>query len=198
MGKNFIGPAEYSRIANKFPVQIPTTLPRIPLSAAQLKKFSRTHLLILGASKFANKKPLTLVNLRDFFGVDPTKSEPCMYNQDWYVKEKFANATPRVAWYLLQKNLLTSSRGKIVRESTSKLPSAVVVALAFFVQLLAHREYLWKHDFVWCSDTDASGDRIYVGRYADKTRKSKNGFNVHRHLSIKNNLGSITSSLYAS
>lgn len=200
MGKNFIGPAEYLRIAKRFPILIPKIIPKIPFTEQQLTKLKATHLLILGVTQFKNKKPLTLVNLRTHFGVDPQKSEPCMYNQDWYIHEAFANKiSPRIAWYVLQKNILPASRGKLPVQPGSRgtHPAAVVAALAFFAQYLRYKELLWKNDFIWCSDVDSNGDRIYVGRYVDDKKKNKNGFNIHRHLTIGNNLGSITSQTYA-
>ena len=44
---------------------------------------------------------------------------------------------------------------------------------------------LWRHDFIWCDDSDHNGDRIYTGRYIDPNGINKNGFNIHRHLSIR-------------
>jgi len=48
---------------------------------------------------------------------------------------------------------------------------------------------LWKSDFIWCSDKDKNGDQIYVGRYRDPLGVNKNGFNIHRHLKIRNYYG---------
>lgn len=50
---------------------------------------------------------------------------------------------------------------------------------------------LWKHDFVWCSDMDHNGDRIYVGKYHDISGVNKNGFSIHRHLALRECYASI-------
>lgn len=46
-------------------------------------------------------------------------------------------------------------------------------------------EKLWYHDFVWCSDVDHNGDRIYVGKYNDIDGVNKDGFSIHRHLALR-------------
>jgi len=50
---------------------------------------------------------------------------------------------------------------------------------------------IWPNEYVWCQDKDLNGDQIYVGRYYDKNGVTKNGFSIHRHLSINSNYGSI-------
>ena len=51
--------------------------------------------------------------MREALGFNPEKSEPCFYNQDWYLKENFAaEKTLDFKWYLISKNLNKESRGK--------------------------------------------------------------------------------------
>lgn len=52
-------------------------------------------------------------------------------------------------------------------------------------------EKLWDNDYIWCSDTYNNGDQIYVGRYTDLSGLNADGFEIHRHLKIKNNYGVI-------
>ena len=74
----------------------------------------------------------------------------------------------------------------------SKLPSALLCAFVFFSNYYnTNGELLWKNDFTWCSDIDSNDDQIYVGRYIDVKGLNKNGFNIHRHLKIKNNCSCI-------
>jgi len=136
---------------------------------------------------------ITLNQLREHFGIDPAASEPCFYNQDWYVKEDFAATTATDGqWHVLPKVVREEWRAKRPDEIEAqlapqeKLPTAVDAAFTFFAHW--HKtggERLWEHDFVWCSDRDHNGDQIYVGRYSDPTGVNKNGFNIHRHLSLR-------------
>jgi hypothetical protein len=112
-----------------------------------------------------------------------------MYNQDWYLKEDFANMAPDGKWHLIRKEVLEEARAKqpadIERAFTGEqFPTAITCAFTFFAWWHLRGELLWKNDFVWCSDRDHNGDRIYVGRYEDPTGVNKNGFNVHRYLSL--------------
>jgi hypothetical protein len=199
MGKNFIGPDELARIASKFNITPIKTVPVVPYNAQMLKKVSKEYLLILGVTKMADGKPLTLNTLRNFFGVDSVISEPCFYNQDWYVKEKFANTTTlKHKWYLIRKSVTKESCGMHPDAIEKKLkkneqfPSAILSAFTFFAYyFLYDGMMLWKHNFIWCSDSDKNGDRIYTGCYQDRKNVNKNGFNIHRHLTIRSVYGAV-------
>lgn len=158
----------------------------IPFSDEALEQRASSHILVFTP----RIERLTIVGLRELFGTDPAKREPCMYNQDWYLNEAFANTPPDGKWHLVHKAVLEDARAKLPETIESSLsaeqfPSAVTCAFTFFAWYLAKDEMLWKHDFLWCSDRDHNGDRIYVGRYEDPSGVNKNGFNVHRHLSLR-------------
>ena len=162
--------------------------PGIPFSKDILASHASTHTLIFTP----RIQWLTLNGLRERLGVDPSQKEPCMYNQDWYVKEDFANLSLDGRWHFIRKHVLEEARAKAPDEIEAKLaqeesfPTAVTCAFTFFAYWFATGgEKLWKHDFVWCSDRDHNGDRIYVGRYEDPVGVNKNGFNIHRHLSLR-------------
>jgi len=193
---NFIGPEELREISSDLPVLIREPLPKPPIDPKDLKE---NQLLILGVSRAQDGEKLTINKMRETFGWDPQKSEPCFYNQDWYLREDFAqNKTLEDKWYLIKKEVAEETRGKepekILEDLKEKeqLPTAILTAFTFFIYyLLTKGDILWKHDFVWCSDKDSNGDRIYTGRYLDPKKINKNGFNVHRHLSIKPCYGAI-------
>lgn len=194
LGPNFIGPDELALIADKMGIKVPTEIPTIPYGLEELKKKQKDYFLILGISQMKNGEYLTLRALRDHFGINPDISEPCFYNQDWYLKESFMENYLETTWFLIQKNIIEKSRGKNPNSIKNQyvLPSAVLCAFTFFSNYLINKkDILWKNDFVWCSDIDLNKDRIYVGRYIDITGFSKNGFSIHRHLKIKNNYGCI-------
>lgn len=196
MKQNFIGPDEYRLFASLFPVVIPKHIPPIPFTQDELVTKSRSHILILGVAKFCDNQSLTINAMRNFFGINPAKKEPCLYNQDWYLNENFAkHTTLKNQWYLVGKKLLPDSRGKIlpVVSQTSKFPTAALVTVVFFAYwfLTRGKKKLWEHDYVWCVDTDDNGDQIYVGRYSDPKKINKNGFSIHRHLTINNQYGCI-------
>jgi len=192
MGKNFIGPEELLLVSEKLGILVPKKIPQIPYDKNFLQRVTKTHLLIFTPNKTTNNQPLTLNSLRTFFGIDPEVSEPCFYNQDWYVKEKFAELPLKSSWYLLRKDVFPESRAEQPDMLEEKLkeegvfPSAVLSTFTFFAYyFLSNGRLLWKHDFIWCKDKDANGDRIYVGRYIDPKKINKNGFNIHRHLTLR-------------
>lgn len=196
MGKNFIGPGELLKISQFLKIEIPKTIPDVPFSESFLKKIKQDYILILGIGKDKKGKVLTINRMRKIFGTDPKKSEPCFYSQDWYLKEKFVNKEfLSLKWYLISKKVEKETRGKnpeavisnLKKEQT--LPSAILCTFTFFAYYLLNREILWENDFIWCQNRDANRDRIYVGRYKDPRKINKNGFNVHRHLSIRKNYG---------
>jgi len=199
MGKNFIGPDELLKISDDFPIKIMKRIPTINFDVQRLEKIKNDYVLILGSAKFANGQDLTINKMRSKFGFNPAKKEPCFYNQDWYLKEKFASKTSlKFQWYLIRKKVVLETRGqdpKIVSQklNTNKIfPTAILTAYTFFAYyFLNNKQMLWKHDFVWCSDCDKNGDRIYTGRYQDPKKINKNGFNIHRHLSIRPCYGAV-------
>ncbi len=200
MGKNFIGPDELTCIAQELHITPVQKVPPIPYDAAMLKKVSKEYVLILGVTKMFDGTPLTLNAMRNFFGCDPVISEPCFYNQDWYVNEKFANATTlKTRWYLLRIHVQQKTRAirpdllEKKLKGKEKFPSAILTAYTFFAYyFLNNKALLWKHDFIWCSDKDTNNDRIYTGHYQDPKKINKNGFNIHRHLAIRSAFGAVT------
>lgn len=195
MGQNFIGPNQLSLISDQLNIVVDEKYPEIPYSAKDLEKYAIDYVLILGISKDKNNQKLNLINMRSFFGVDPKKNEPCFYNQDWYLSESFAKENLESKWYLIKINVNDNSRAIDPEKLQQKLkktqlfPSAILTAYTFFAYYFLNKKMIWKNDFIWCKDKDGNGDRIYTGRYADPKGLSKNGFNIHRHLSIKQNYG---------
>jgi hypothetical protein len=128
--------------------------------------------------------------------MNPEIQEPCFYNQDWYLKEDFIQSTLENRWYLLKKNVIEESRAvlpDVLLKQKMSFPSAILCTYTFFAYYYAAGELLWYHDFVWCSDTDHNGDRIYVGKYHDIDDVNKNGFSIHRHLALRNCYAAINS-----
>lgn len=158
----------------------------IPFSKEVLAQYEVTHLLIFTPCIDF----LTINWLREQFGTDPSR-EPCMYNQDWYIAEDFAAKTILDGkWHLIPKSVREDGRAQqpeAIEKSLQgeQFATAVTYTFTFFAWWLLKGEVLWKHDFLWCSDKDHNGDRIYVGRYEDPTGVNKNGFNIHRHLFLR-------------
>jgi hypothetical protein len=109
------------------------------------------------------------------------------YPQDWYDNEYFMNESFESGWYTVSKNILDSSKGELPPKNG--LYPASLLTYIFIVFYIKYNEILWPNDYIWCDTFDSSGDQIYVGRYYDSLGFSKNGFSIHRHLSIKNNYG---------
>ena len=203
---NFIGSSEMERISTEMNILQPSKLsesfPKNNFSFDLLRKFSKSHILILCIPFDSNYTPLTLLKLRNFFGIDPLIKEPCFYNQDWYLQEDFAvKTTCNLGWYLVKKSIQNDSRGLTIQEFNKKiqqpidhlLPSALLASYTFFAYFLLSQKALWEQEYIWCADKDSNKDRIYVGKYYDPNRINKNGFEIHRHLSIKSYHGIVSS-----
>ena len=199
LGNNFIGADQLKLIHEKIGVIDPMTLrsiPEIPYDEASLQLKASTHILILGVPFTLKNEPLSLAYLRDMHGINPDLQEPCFYNQDWYIKESFfLNCDLEAQWYLVRKEVKESTRGLSVKEIQAhgeiKLPSALLCSFVFFAYYFHTGAMLWKDDFVWSRDVDHNGDQIYIGRYCDPLGINKNGFSIHRHLSLRKCYGAI-------
>ena len=203
-GRHFIGPEELQAIACEAGVADPAAggeaVPAIPFDAQQLAMLSQDHLLLFGSPSTRTGTSLTINHMREFWGTDPAVRQPCFYNQDWYLRETFAGTCTLAArWYLIRRDVDAASRGRDPEELERRLapherfPSALLACYAFFTYWVhTGGDLLWKHSFVWCSDRDHHGDRIYVGRYVDPEGVNKNGFNIHRHLSLRECHGAAT------
>lgn len=187
MGEAFIGTDELKSCAPSLEFSIPAVIPKIPYSEYKLNEVKNHYYLVLGLSKFADGKDVTISNMKAIFGKDPDLNEPCFYNQDWYDKEVFIDIPMKEGWYLIRKNVFEDSRAVMPQElmKTISLPTAIQCTYSFFVLWLSKGENLWHHEFVWCSDLDHNGDRIYCGKYHDVEGVNKNGFSIHRYLTLR-------------
>lgn len=157
------------------------------------KAASEGYILIYGVEQIDGNR-ITLRFLRDKFGVNPDVSEPCLYNQDWYLKEDFMDVALHSKWYLIKKEVFEDSRAVMpgdLAQHGLNFPPAILCSYTFFAYWFSRNEKLWYHDFVWCCDTDHNGDRIYVGKYHDVDCVNKNGFSIHRHLALRPCYGAI-------
>lgn len=193
-GEYFIGFDEIAQIATHLGVALPAVVPEFPFTKAEMQSHANDCIILLGVEKMYDGRPLTLSSLRDRFGIDPDLSEPCFYNQDWYLKEDFMNCKLESKWYLVMKDVFEDSRAvsPSLLEKRYQFPPAVLCAYTFFTCWLHAGKILWQHDFVWCSDLDHNGDRIYVGKYLDIGKVNKNGFSIHRHLALRSAYGAIS------
>lgn len=172
-------------------------VPFIPYSVSVLESLCESHLLVLTVSQYVDGSPLNLLNMKQHFGTQSTSKErPCFYNQDWYHNEPFAtgNLLP-YNWSLIPQKINDDTRAKSPEDIIKKgfsFPSAILCAYTFFVNFLINNNVLWENDFLWCSDLDSNGDRIYVGRYRDPAGIAKDGFSIHRHLKLRNHYGAIS------
>jgi hypothetical protein len=197
--RSFIGPAELLEIAGTLGIADPPlqeAIPPIPFSAEEILAAAPGSILILGFPFDIDNEPLTLRTLKARFGMTPDLPLPCFYNQDWYDHEPFFSApSMEYKWYLVGNGLQEESRGQPGRNENgivAGLPSALLCAYTFFAWFLhTGGDILWKHDYIWCSDSDHNGDQVYVGRYFDPAGVNKPGFSIHRFLSISRIYGKI-------
>lgn len=186
MGENFVGVEELKKI-DGLELDIPDDLPEIPFGKDELKEKRDEYLLILALDRFADGRIVNIKNMIRIFGKNPDVSEPCFYNQDWYDKEDFIIKPIQTGWFLIRKTVYEDSRAvqpiELIERYT--FPTAVKCTYSFFIAWITLDIKLWYHDFVWCSDIDHNGDRIYVGKYNDVDGVNKNGFSIHRHLALR-------------
>lgn len=192
MGSDFIGIEELNR-AGFLKRLNESEIPIIPFEEKDIIIRKGSYLLVLGMNKLENGRPLTIRNLIDYFGKDPAKGEPCFYNQDWYDKESFMDSILDMGWFFIRKEIYEESRAIEPSDlmMTFSFPSAVRCCYVFFVSWLGLGLKLWETEFVWCSDLDHNGDRIYVGKYYDADEMNKNGFSIHRYLAIRSCYGCV-------
>lgn len=186
---NFIGIDELLLLFERFHPMGETqiSIPDVPWNKVLLEKMADNYILILGIPSWGGVD-MNIRNMRDCFGIDPELSEPCFYNQDWYIHECFIDRTLELKWYLVRKNVFDNSRAvdpDILVEHEVKFPSAILCCYTFFAYYFARGIKLWEYDFIWCCDKDHNGDRIYVGKYTDVDGVNKNGFSIHRHLALR-------------
>ena len=195
-GENFIGKEELKPFFKAMGFgEVDIKEEPIVYGDSDLQKAAEEGYILIYGVKSINERNISLRFLRDIFGVNPDKSEPCLYNQDWYLKEDFMDRTPNTQWYLIKKNVFEESRAVMPGDLTQRglnFPPAILCGYTFFAYFFARNESLWWHDFVWCSDIDHNGDRIYVGKYHDIDGVNKNGFSIHRHLALRPCYGAIT------
>ena len=186
LGSDFIGPDELKKIHKDFPLVVPDVVPPIQFSNDFLKSKKGTYILLLCLSDFDGEK-MTIRNLRNHFGVDPDLKEPCFYNQDWYLNEKFIDEVLDSKWVLIRKEIIVETRAQLPENMHQEImfPPAISACYTFFVSWFFKHQALWSHDFIWCSDLDHNGDRVYVAKYFDIAGVNKNGFSIHRHLKLR-------------
>ena len=181
-----IGPEELRKV-QALGLRLPEKEPEIPFCTEELEFKKDHYILVYGTSTFADGTSVTIRNLKKRFGKEPEISEPCFYNQDWYEKEHFIDIPMADGWFFIRKDVFEDSRAVQPAELMKEyvFPRAVTCTYAFFTAWYVIGIRLWEHDFVWCSDTDHNGDRIYVGKYHDIDGVNKNGFSIHRHLALR-------------
>lgn len=184
MGTNFIGPKQVNLLLMHMGKELISEIdvPEVNYDEETLRNSASDYILVYGTDA------LDILDIRNFFGVDPEISEPCLYNQDWYMSEEFIRRRIDNKCFLIKRNVLEDTRAVMPMEIIStgvKFPSAILCVYLFFTYYVAYGEMLWFHDFVWCEDVDHNGDRIYVGKYHDVDGINKNGFSIHRHLALR-------------
>lgn len=188
-GKNYLGLDEQEPFFKKLGLDINRIKePDIYYSDSDLVQAAKNDYILICGIEHVGEKRITLKFLRDVFGINPSISEPCLYNQDWYLGEGFMDNALNSQWYLIKKNVYEDSRAVMPLELIERgihFPSAILCCYTFFAYYFYNREYLWWHDFIWCCDVDHNGDRIYVGKYNDVDGINKNGFSIHRHLALR-------------
>ncbi len=174
-----------------------TDYPEIPFTIDELSALKGDYILLFAHSSKTSRLPINIKTFIQAFGYLPTKDKPNFYNQDWYNNETFLEEELLNGWYLIKKEIIPSTIATnpldiLDRNLGIKFPSAALCIYAFFANYYyTGGELLWKDSFIWCSDNDVNGDRIYVGKYDNSLNLNNDGFSIHRHLSITKNYAAI-------
>jgi hypothetical protein len=192
-GERYLGPDAWAPYAERLRIKVPAQIPAPHWSNEILEQRASGHVLVFAPSQHEDGTAITLNSLRAVLGLDPTVSEPCFYNQDWYLKEDFAACQAlEPGWHLFPASILKMANAKSplevqkLLEPGEQFSLAVNYTFAFFLFWLSTGgKLLWGDNFIWCRDRDHNGDWIYVGRYVDPAGINKNGFEIHRHLSLR-------------
>ena len=136
-GTHFIGARQICNISDNYQFLDKDGIEakELPFQLEYLKTLKDTHILFYFHPYLSDKSVLTINAIKDFFGTNPDNSEPCFYNQDWYLKEVFANTNSiNPGWYLLEKEVDNSTRG-LSPENLSKqrFPPALLCTYLFFI-----------------------------------------------------------------
>jgi hypothetical protein len=85
MGHNYLGPKQANILLNKMGIEsiIENEVPDVNFTEEVLINSSKDYILVYGVDA------INILDFRKCFGVNPDKSEPCLYNQDWYLSESF-------------------------------------------------------------------------------------------------------------
>ena len=86
---------------------------------------------------------INILDFRKCFGVNPDKSEPCLYNQDWYLSESFIQRRMDNKWFLLKKNVFENTRGVMpidIIKQNIKFPTAIQCVYTFFAYFFVYGE----------------------------------------------------------
>ena len=194
-GKNFLGKEDLRPFFKALGLgEVVIQEKPIEFSDAELQNAAKDGYILIHGIEHINEQVINIRFLRNRFGINPDISEPCFYNQDWYLKEGLIDTFLNSQWFLIKNEVVDASRAVLPENLIQRgmnFPPAILCAYTFFAYYFAYNEYLWWHDFVWCCDTDHNGDRIYVGKYHDVDGVNKNGFSIHRHLALRPCYGSV-------
>lgn len=117
------------------------------------------------------------MNLLELREAHPT----LFYGQNWFLGEAFMRALPDP--YRKGRPTGVVKVGKVPPPSRAiRLPSAADLAHAF---IACPDDPIWQH-YLWTSDTDAKGQRVYVG---GATEANGHRLEIHRHLHLTEQFG---------
>lgn len=102
------------------------------------------------------------------------------YRQDWFEEEPFMD---RPLEHVLTVGPLPMPSGvldfpEVPKQWMGELPTAVQLADLY----VRHPDHATWSRYLWCRDTDAQGQRIYVG-------SNGRGLEIHRHLHLTSRWG---------
>lgn len=97
--------------------------------------------------------------------------------QTWFVREAFMRILPSDPLPIRPSRVVRLGQ---IPASSSGLPRAVDLAHLY----VEHPDDMLWEKYLWCSDTDSDGQRVYVGGVNPRQMGQSGGFQIHRHLAI--------------
>jgi hypothetical protein len=130
MGKEFFG---FQEVKEAFGIEIkPEDIPEIPFGRVDLERARELNqFLVLRADKAPDGKPLSLQKINEILKGKVFDGSKLLYANDgeggiksdsWYRNEEFSkNETPRMAWALVSKEVISNSTSKNYLQQTEEL-----------------------------------------------------------------------------
>ena len=190
-GKDFLGPEALKKTWGvELTEEELQEIEHIPFSQEDLEKAKELGMmLVLRLPHNQEQKPLTIKQMREMFSQEDNLGDPqkkktrIVWNQDWYNDKDFAiNATAKLGWGLVTKEVLAESKNKnwdeqqeVIKKwandngidpKTIRRRTPVEIAFDTITYYGANQDSLLENSYDWTSVQSSGGRFVGVGGFA--------------------------------